>query len=118
MLKTALEQLDTKINATAITGLTSSACALFTAATTRRQTVSLLVVPTDADVDPMTSDTRFFFASLEGCSAPEAELAILPFPSLEVDPYRGLVPHLEVTSARAAALSALVRGKEIGRAHV
>ncbi len=111
MLKTALEQLDTKINATAITGLTSSACALFTVATTRRQTVSLLVVPTDADVDPMTSDTRFFFASLEGLSAPEAELAILPFPSLEVDPYRGLAPHFEVTSARAAALSALVRGK-------
>ncbi|SVD39135.1 uncharacterized protein METZ01_LOCUS391989, partial [marine metagenome] len=60
MLQTALEQLDSKINATAITGLTSSACALFTVVTTRRQTVSLLVVPTDADVDTMTSDTRFF----------------------------------------------------------
>ena len=90
MLQTALEQLDTKINATAITGLTSSACALFTVVTTRRQTVSLLVVPTDAEVDPMTSDTRFFFASLEGLSTTDAELAVLPFPSLEVDPYRGL----------------------------
>lgn len=110
MLRTALEQLDSKIDATAITGLTSSACALFTVATTRCQTVSFLVVPTDAEVDPMTSDTRFFFASLEGLSTTDAELAVLPFPSLEVDPYRGLAPHLEVASARAAALLALVRG--------
>ena len=32
---------------------------------------------------------------------------MLPFPSQEVDPYRGLAPHLEVASARARALHAL-----------
>src|SRR5207249_1920113 len=36
-----------------------------------------------------------------------ADRAILPFPSHEVDPYRGLAPHVGVTSARARALHAL-----------
>ena len=37
----------------------------------------------------------------------EAAGQVLPFPSQEVDPYRGLAPHLEVASARARALHAL-----------
>ncbi len=35
---------------------------------------------------------------------------VLPFPSQEVDPYRGLAPHLEVASARARALYGLASG--------
>ena len=34
---------------------------------------------------------------------------VLPFPSFALDPYRGLTPHLDVTSARLRALVALVR---------
>ena len=42
--------------------------------------------------------------------AAAAERAVLPFPSHEVDPYRGLAPHVGVTSARARALHALATG--------
>src|SRR6185436_19576052 len=42
-----------------------------------------------------------------GLSDAAAADAVLPFPSQEVDPYRGLTPHLEVASARARALFAL-----------
>ena len=35
---------------------------------------------------------------------------MLPFPSQEVDPYRGLAPHFEVASARARALHGLASG--------
>src|SRR6185312_17544860 len=34
----------------------------------------------------------------------------LPFPSHEVDPYRGLKPHVGVTSVRARALHAMANG--------
>ncbi len=40
----------------------------------------------------------------------DADRAVLPFPSQEVDPYRGLLPHLEVASARAGALHGLATG--------
>ncbi len=108
LLKAAFDQCDAA-NATAITGLTGSARALFTAVTARREMVSVLVVSTDAEVESLTSDTRFFFASLEGLLPSDAERAVLPFPSLEVDPYCGLAPHFEVASARAGVLCALVR---------
>src|SRR5205085_10910763 len=36
--------------------------------------------------------------------------AVLPFPSHEVDPYRGLAPHVGVTSVRARALHAIAQG--------
>jgi transcription-repair coupling factor (superfamily II helicase) len=39
-----------------------------------------------------------------------AERAVLPCPSHEVDPYREIAPHLDVTSARARAMHALVAG--------
>jgi transcription-repair coupling factor (superfamily II helicase) len=71
---------------------------------------ALLVVPTDADVERMTADARFFFSALEGWSDAELERAILPFPSHEIDPYRGLAPHFDIASARARALHAIARG--------
>ena len=58
----------------------------------------------------MVGDVRFFLSSLEGLSRSDAENVVLPFPSQEVDPYRGLAPHLEVASARARALHALATG--------
>ena len=65
------------------------------------------MVPTDADVEQTTDDARFFLAALEGLSDAEVARAVLPFPSHEVDPYRGLAPHFDIASARAGALHAL-----------
>ncbi|MSO49091.1 MAG: transcription-repair coupling factor [Acidobacteria bacterium] len=47
---------------------------------------------------------------MKGLSDSQTEQAVLPFPSQEVDPYRGLAPHLQVASARARALTALATG--------
>ena len=100
-----------------ITGLCASAKALVVAAAAAREASAagrhpaiLVVVPTDADVEQMTGDVRFFVGALEGDVADSVARAVLPFPSREVDPYRGLAPHLQVSSARARALHATATG--------
>ena len=70
----------------------------------------VVVVPTDGDVDQMTADVRFFLGGMEGFSSDDLDRSVLPFPSHEVDPYRGLVPHFDVASARGQALHALAVG--------
>jgi transcription-repair coupling factor (superfamily II helicase) len=92
-----------------LTGLTPSAAALHAAALAQEEP-QFLVVPTDSDVEQITADARFFLAALQGLSEIEVERQVLPFPSQEVDPYRGLTPHLQVASARARALHALATG--------
>ena len=89
-----------------ISGLTPAAQALVAAVYAGRGPV-VLVVPGDADVDRMTADVRFFLAGLEGLARSDVERGVLPFPSPEVDPYRGMTPHLDVASSRARALAAL-----------
>ena len=89
-----------------LTGLTPAAMA-FHAAVVAQDASVLLVVPSDADVEEMTSDARMFLMSLQGLSEHDVLAQVLPFPSQEVDPYRGLTPHLEVASARARALYGL-----------
>ncbi len=66
-----------------------------------------LVMPTDADVEQVCRDARFFYAVLSGATDEAAELAVRALPSQEVDPYRGLLPHLEVASVRAGTLHAM-----------
>jgi len=73
--------------------------------------VTLLVVPTDKDVEQMTGDARFFLAALEGAPESSIESSVLPFPSLQVDPYRGMRPHFRVAAARARALHAGATGR-------
>jgi transcription-repair coupling factor (superfamily II helicase) len=90
-------------------GLTPAALALHAAAIAREHPL-LLVVPTDADVETATANARFFLSGLEGLAPFEAQRRVLPLPSPEVDPYRGLAPHLEVSSARARALFGLADG--------
>ncbi len=68
-----------------------------------------LVVPTDADVEQVSLDARFFFASLSGVTDEAARDAVRAFPSQEVDPYRGLLPHLEIASVRAGTLYAMAQ---------
>jgi transcription-repair coupling factor (superfamily II helicase) len=92
-----------------LTGLTPAALA-FHVACLAHDSSTVLVVPTDADVEQVVGDARFFLAALEGLSDHEVSRRVLPCPSLEVDPYRGLAPHLEVASTRARALHALATG--------
>jgi transcription-repair coupling factor (superfamily II helicase) len=107
LLKSAASRLRLGAPAPRVSGLTAPAKALFAAVAAERGRV-LLVVPTDADIETMTRDARFFFSALEGLSETEVERAVLPFPSHEVDPYRGLAPHFDIASARARALHAVV----------
>jgi transcription-repair coupling factor (superfamily II helicase) len=96
----------------AFSGLTPPAKALAVAAVAHssRDAVILYVVPTDADLDTTVADVRFFLGSLEGLTESAADRAVLPLPSYQVDPYRGLAPHFRVTSARARALHAAALG--------
>jgi transcription-repair coupling factor (superfamily II helicase) len=73
--------------------------------------VTLLVVPADKDVEQMTADARFFYGALEGASDAALDRAVLPFPSLQVDPYRGMTPHFRVAAARTRALHAAATGR-------
>ncbi|HYS25878.1 MAG TPA: transcription-repair coupling factor [Vicinamibacterales bacterium] len=94
-----------------IAGLTPAAKALAATVAARTATgVTLLVVPSDKDVDQMTADARFLYAALEGASQSDVERAVLPLPSLQVDPYRGMTPHFRVSAARARALYGAASG--------
>ena len=93
-------------------GLTHQAKALAAAAAAHElsSTAVVLVVPTDAELDAVVGDVRFFLGVLEAASDAAMAGAVLPLPSLQVDPYRSLAPHMRVSSARARALLALASG--------
>ncbi|HKF68002.1 MAG TPA: hypothetical protein VKB36_15760, partial [Vicinamibacterales bacterium] len=112
LLKTAITRGGLDAQARTVSGPSAAAKALLvaSAAHERPKGVVLYVVPGDADIDQATTDVGFFLSSLEGLSAASVDRAILPFPSHEVDPYRGLAPHVGVTSARARALHGLASG--------
>ena len=112
LLKAAVARSRMDVPEREVSGLTPSAKALFVAAAahTMPKGTVLLVVPTDADLEQMVADVCFFISALEGLSETAADRAVLSFPSHEVDPYRGMAPHVGVTSARARALHALARG--------
>jgi len=92
-------------------GLTPAAKALAAVSAARGSSgLTLLVVPTDKDVESLVSDARFFYGALEGASEADVERAVLPLPSLQVDPYRGMNPHFRVAAARARALHGAATG--------
>ena len=95
-----------------ITGLTPAAQALYAAnrAHAAPRDLVVAVVPTDADVERVTGDARYFLDALEGLGDAATAEAVIPLPSYEVDPYRGLTPHLQVASARAHALAGIASG--------
>jgi len=106
--------LEAKGGSARVAGLTSEAKAFWIASAATndpRNDVTVVVVPTDRDVEQIVSDVRFFLGGLEGASSDELEQTLLPFPSQEVDPYRGLAPHLRIASTRARALHALATGQ-------
>jgi transcription-repair coupling factor (superfamily II helicase) len=96
-----------------VTGLDGAARALAVAATAVRvrPRPTLVIMPTDAAIDTMVDDARFLLSALEGLSTDAAERVVLPLPSLQVDPYRGLAPHFRAASSRAQALHALASGQ-------
>jgi transcription-repair coupling factor (superfamily II helicase) len=110
LLKSAASRLRLGVPAPRVSGLTDPAKAMLAAVVAGRGR-TLLVVPADPDVDRITADARFFLSALEGLSPADVERAVLPFPSHEVDPYRGLAPHFDIASARARVLHALTAGR-------
>ena len=112
VLKTAVARSGMDVPARVVSGLTSSAKALFVASASQAQpnTVVLYVVPNDGELEECCADVSFFLAALEGLTAAATERAVRPFPSHEVDPYRGLAPHVGVTSVRARALYSVAHG--------
>ncbi len=92
-----------------LSGATPPVRALAVAAAARRlpDGTVLLVVPTDAEIESAVGDISFFLGVLEGAADAVVSQQVLPFPSTQVDPYRGFQPHLKVASARARVLHAL-----------
>ncbi len=109
VLKSAAGRLGMGTPAARVSGLTPSAKAMCAAAAASRGR-TLVVAASDADVETLTADARFFLSALEGLSDAEVERAVLPFPSHEIDPYRGLAPHFDIASARARALHGVAAG--------
>jgi transcription-repair coupling factor (superfamily II helicase) len=111
-LKTAVTRSGIDTSARAVSGLTPPAKALLVASAAHAQPngVVLFVVPGDGELEEACADVSFFLAALEGLAPAAVERAVLPFPSHEVDPYRGLAPHIGVTSMRARALYAIAHG--------
>jgi transcription-repair coupling factor (superfamily II helicase) len=112
VLKTAVTRSGMDVPARIVSGLTDSAKALFVAAAAhaRPHGVVLYVVPSDGDLEQTCADVSFFLGALEGLSLSATDRVVLPFPSHEVDPYRGMSPHMGVASARARALYSVAHG--------
>ena len=109
ILKTAASRVGLGGQARVVAGLSPPAQA-FAVAVAAADAPVLLVLPSDSGVEQMVGDIRFFYGALSGASGAALERCILPLPAPEVDPYRGLAPHLDVASARARALASLARG--------
>ncbi len=95
-----------------LSGATTPVRALAVAAAAKRlsEGTVLLVLPTDAEIEAAVGDICFFLGVLEGSADAVVAQQVLPFPSTQVDPYRGFQPHLKVASARARVLHALANG--------
>jgi transcription-repair coupling factor (superfamily II helicase) len=92
-------------------GLTPAAKAMAAVVAARAHGgTTLLIAPADRDLEQLTADARFFYSALEGASEEATERAVLPLPSLQVDPYRGMTPHFRVAAARARALAGAASG--------
>ena len=112
LLTSAIARTNLTGRARAYSGLTPPAKGLAVAAAAHasRDVIFLYVVPTDLEIETATNDVRFFLASLEAVPDVVMERVVVPFPSYQVDPYRGMAPHFHVASARARALHAAALG--------
>ena len=112
LLKGTVARLALGLKAPGLAGLTPQAKALAVAATAhdaRIAACSASCRPTPPST-PRSSDVRFFLGAIEGIGDVALSGLVLPYPSLQVDPYRALTPHMRVSSARARALLAMATG--------
>ena len=109
VLKAALVRSGMDVPAREVSGLTEAAKALYVAgaAQTQAHGIVLYVVPADADHRACGHRHHVFPVGSKACRSRERPSC--PFHRTEVDPYRGLAPHVGVTSARAQALHAIAR---------
>src|SRR6266446_5911283 len=112
LVKAAVARSGMDAPARAASGLTLAAKALYAAGASHSipRGAVLYIVPSDRDLEETVADVAFFLGALEGLPPEAAERAVLPFPSHEIDPYRGMAPHFGVISARARALFGLAAG--------
>jgi transcription-repair coupling factor (superfamily II helicase) len=112
LLKAAVARSGMDVPSRRVSGLTPAAKALYVAAAAQAMPRGVVwyIVPTDAQIEEAAANITFFFSAIAGVSGVGVERAVLPFPSHEVDPYRGMVPHVGVTSVRARALHAVGTG--------
>ncbi len=90
-------------------GLAGGAKALAIAHALRVERRSALVLTgSNLEAQNLSQELRFFLGLLDP-APPEVAF----FPSLEVDPYRGLSPHPEIASARALALWQLLHSEPV-----
>ena len=92
-----------------LSGLSAAAKGFAVAAAAAEAPV-IVVVPHAGDVEQMVADAGFFLGNLAAASEHELRQQVLPFPSHEVDPYRGLTPHFDIVAARGRALYGLASG--------
>ncbi len=92
-----------------VTGLSNSAQAFVLASVALKSKI-FAVIPVDSALDEFTADVRFFYGALAGLSGETLEQLVVPFPSLETDPYRAIEPHFKVTSDRARTLTLMNSG--------
>jgi transcription-repair coupling factor (superfamily II helicase) len=64
-----------------------------------------VLTPSETEAQNLVQELRFFFELLSPGPPP-----VMHLPGLEVDPYRGLSPHHEISAARAQALWQILRG--------
>ena len=78
LLKSAASRAGLDKPAPVVAGLSASAAA-FHAAVLCRDAPVFLIVPTDSQVEQMTTDARFFAAQLQGMDPAAVDRAVLPF---------------------------------------
>ncbi len=112
LLNRAIARIGVDDRTRSYSGLTPPAKALAVAAAAyaSRDVVFLYVVPTDPEIESATNDVRFFLSALEAVPDVVLERVVVPLPSHQVDPYRGMAPHFHVASDRARALHATALG--------
>ncbi|GMR21776.1 MAG: transcription-repair coupling factor [Acidobacteriota bacterium] len=104
----ALESVIESHASARISGLMGPARSLLVAAIARKTSGPMVVVVADERrLAPAVSDLESLLRAL---SVPRR---VLSFPSFALDPYRGLSPHLDVTSARLEALVSLLDGEDV-----
>ena len=121
LLKTAIARSGMDVPARVVSGLTPSAKALFVAGAAHSLPHGVVLYVRAERCRPRADGRGRVVLrrrAWKGCPATAADRAILPFPSHEVDPYRGLAPHIGVTSVRARALHAIGAGHRPRRGRV